>query len=298
MLLVGTKSGLFDLDLGTEVLVPDPIRAIGRAPDGAVCLLEDGGLLRVHPNGDLSPAGELVEADGQSVVGLEGGETLIGRQGARLAIVGAAGQRQLRSFEEVPGRADWENPANPTPDTRSLAVGDDGAMLVNIHVGGLWRSTDGGGSWTCVIEPPADVHQVSAGTDGTVAVAAAIGFGWSEDGGQTWRWSTEGLHASYCRAVALDDRKVLVSASTGPFTNQGALYRSSLGDRFERCQDGLPDWFDGNVDTGQVSFSHDRAALGTYNGSLWTSDDGGTTWNQALEALPAIVATHLVDATR
>ena len=169
-----------------------------------------------------------------------------------------------------------------------MAVGQDGRLWVNVHVGGVWSSDDEGITWRGAVEPSADVHEVVADGDGRVAVAAAVGFGWSTDGGATWAWSTDGLHGSYLRAVALDGDDVLVSASTGPFTRQGAVYRAALGHRFERCRHGLPEWFPGNVDTGCLAASGGRVALGTGEGTVYTSDDGGVTWDIAAKGLAPV----------
>ena len=113
---------------------------------------------------------------------------------------------------------DRENPAAPLPEIRSIAVSSTGSWFVNVHVGGVWRSDDSGQSWRIVIAPESDVHEVVAGEQGRVAVAAAIGFGWSDDNGDSWKWVTDGLHAGYSRAVALDGDAAFVTASTGPET--------------------------------------------------------------------------------
>jgi hypothetical protein len=136
------------------------------------------------------------------------------------------------------------------------------------------------------VEPDADIHEV-VNADGTVAVAAAVGFGWSDDG-NTWKWTTDGLHASYARAVALDGDAAYVSAANGPFARQGAVYRARLGEPFERCEKGLPEWFPGNVDSGCVAARAGRAAIGTETGAVYVSNDAGTTWEVAVDSLSAV----------
>jgi hypothetical protein len=126
-----------------------------------------------------------------------------------------------------------------------------------------------------------------------VAVAAAAGFGWSTDGGETWSWTTSGLHGSYSRGVAIDGDRILVSASTGPFTSQGAVYRTRLGEPFERCRRGLPDWFAANVDTWCVALAGQRAAIGTSEGDVYTSGDGGINWDVATRGLGPVALVEL-----
>ena len=157
-------------------------------------------------------------------------------------------------------------------------------------MGGLWHSGDRGESWHGVIEPGADIHEVRA-ENGSVAVAAAVGFGWSEDGGKSWSWNTEGLHDSYLRAVCIDGETAYVSASDGPFTNRGAVYRARLGSAFVRCEEGLPEWFPGNVDTGHLDAAGGRAVIG-FGEEVHVSEDDGESW-QANKVPGVITAVRL-----
>src|SRR5436190_1998313 len=117
-----------------------------------------------------------------------------------------------------------------------------------------WSVVDGAASWAPTVDIERDVHQVLAHPTRAevVMVAAADGFGLSRDGGDSWHFATAGLHAHYLRAVAMAGDHVLVSASTGFRGRRSAIYRKRLdgGRRFERCSEGLPPWFDDNVDTG------------------------------------------------
>src|SRR5207249_1971591 len=80
-----------------------------------------------------------------------------------------------------------------------------GTVYVNVHVGGVVRSRDGGRSWTPTVDIESDVHQVLAHPSRAevVLAAAADGFGVSRDCGASWRFITEGMHAHYLRAVAV-----------------------------------------------------------------------------------------------
>src|SRR6266508_3538085 len=161
------------------------------------------------------------------------------------------GSQPVTSFDAIPTRDEWYTPWGAPPDVRSLTTGPDGVVLV---------------------------------------IVAAVGFGWSVDGGRTFSWTTDGLHASYCRAVAVAGDTVLVSASTGPRTNRGAVYRRDLVSSapFERCADGLPEWFEFNVNTFQLAASGADVALGTDDGRVYVSADAGGSWSLAAEGLPPI----------
>jgi len=238
------------------------------------------------------PAGELPEPDGQSLAVLPDATVVVGRTGARLTTVGLHGEaRDIPAFGAVPGRDGWENPANPTPDTRTMAVGPK-RWWVNVHVGGVWWSEDAGEMWRGAVEPEADVHEVRVGASGMVAVAAAVGFGWSEDDGESWSWTTDGLHGRYLRAVALDGDTAFVSASDGPFTKSGAVYRARLGSGFVRCEAGLPYRFEGNVDSGHLDAAGGRVALG-FGDHVYVSEDKGQTWRVAAVLPEPVTAVRL-----
>src|SRR5207244_13483714 len=88
------------------------------------------------------------------------------------------------------------------------------------------------------------------------------------------------LHDTYCRAVAVADDIVLVSASTGPFTKHAAVYLRAIDvdGPFVRCDKGLPDWFADNIDTFQLAAHGSVAAIAT-RGRLFVSDDYGASWH-------------------
>ena len=287
MLLVGTKQGLLDLDTGHTLVDGHTVTALAPGPRKWHALLDRRAVIRLD-GGEVMTVGELPADDGQSLAVLADGTVVVGRTGARLAMVGAQ-VNDVGAFERVPDRDHWKNPANPTPDTRSMATsGQD--LWVNVHVGGLWCSGDRGESWHGVIEPDADIHEVRA-ENGSVAVAAAVGFGWSEDGGKSWSWTTEGLHDGYLRAVCIDGETAYVSASDGPFTKRGAVYRTRLGSAFVRCKGGLPEWFSANVDTGHLDAAGGRAVIG-FGENVHVSEDDGESW-QAIKVPGVITAVRL-----
>ena len=274
MLLVGTTHGLFDLDAGRNLVDGRTVTALAPGPTSWHALLDRQVVIRLD-DGEVITVGELPADDGQSLAVLADENVVVGRTGARLAIVGPEVE-QLSAFEQVPGREHWTNPANVAPDTQSMATsGDD--LWVNVHVGGLWHSGDRGRSWHGVIEAGADIHEVRA-ENGLVAVAAAVGFGFSEDGGESWSWNTQGLHDSYLRAVCISGKTAYVSASDGPFTKRSAVYRARLGSAFVRCEEGLPEWFPDNVDTGHLDAGGRRGIIG-FGQEVHVSEDGGKSWH-------------------
>ncbi len=298
MLIVGTTAHLEDLDRSytyaedvsvTALAVGSFTGGVGSllpsSPHPVWSLLDRERIVQLEEF-DITPLVRLPTATAQSLAVSSGGSLVVGTEGAHLLTVTSGGVvGELASFDAVPGRDEWQNPAGPVPDLRSIAVSSADVWFASVHVGGVWRSKDCGESWQNVIPPEADVHEVVAGDSGCVAVAAAIGFGWSEDGGDTWQWTTDGLHAGYARAVALDGDTAFVTASTGPETTDGRLYRCHLGESLVPCSGGLPDSFPFNLDSGSIAASAGQVALGTRNGRVFRSGDSGSTWSLAAERM-------------
>ena len=157
----------------------------------------------------------------------------VGTDDARVLRIDADGALEpLRGFDATAGRDTWYagsaiingQRVGPPLGIRSITATPDGAVLLaNVHVGGVPRSTDGGATWQPTIDVDSDVHEVRAHPNrpGVVMAAAAIGLCTSRDGGLTWNVEQEGLHASYCSAVAFAGDDVLVSASVGPLRGAG-----------------------------------------------------------------------------
>lgn len=214
-----------------------------------------------------------------------GGRVLAGTVGGHLLSAADDRLELLSPFEEVEGRDDWYTPWGAPADVRSMTRTSTGSLLVNVHVGGIVRSGDDGASWSPTVDVDADVHEVVTAPDGRAVAAAAVGLLTSDDDGRGWETTTDGLHATYARAVAVRDGTLLVSASTGPSTRRAAVYRRREDGALERCGDGLPEWFETNVDTRCLAVGGDTAAFATGTGDVYRSDDGGRRWQHAASGL-------------
>jgi hypothetical protein len=203
------------------------------------------------------------------------------------------GLEPLPGFDAVTGRDHWHGVGGPI-EVRSLTATVNGeALLANVHVGGIPRSTDGGASWQPTIDVDNDVHEVRAdpAKGNVVMAAAAVGLCESHDAGRSWTVVDDGMHASYARAVAFAEGDVLVSVSDGPFATRSAIYRRAAnGGPLRRLRDGLPEWLDGNVDTRCLGAGTGHAALADRGGNLWVSTDGLTGWAIAAKDLPHVTS--------
>ncbi|MDP9340951.1 MAG: glycoside hydrolase [Actinomycetota bacterium] len=292
-ILVGTAGGLRVLgERPRAILEGHAVAALARA-DGTWWALIDGHEVWRDVLGTPERATAIPALRGNCLVATEGGTLLTGTAEARLFRIDDGAAEPVASFDRVEGRDAWYTPWGGPPDVRTMSAGPDRAIYANVHVGGIPVSRDGGESWTPTIEVDADVHQVLARPDhpGNVLAATAWGFAVSRDGGDIWEFVTDGLHAGYSRAVALAGDTVLLTASTGPRGRaQAAVYRRPVDQRgdtaFERCRGGLPEWFEGNIDSGWLDARGEEAAFAAPDGSVWVSTDAGRTWEQAAFDLP------------
>lgn len=291
--LIGTESSLTELG-SKDTLLAEPT-AVSRAADGWWAISEG---FRVQRSSDASHWDEVAAIKGlkaRCVLPVDDG-ALVGTSEAHLVRVGQGSTRRVAPFDKVPTRGDWYTPWGGPPDVRSMSHGTDGVTYANVHVGGILRSDDGETWSPTSMDVDADVHQVLAhpATPGLVFAATAIGLATSTDGGETWDFSEDGMHAAYCRAVAIAGDTLLVSASQSHTGRQSALYRRPLlGGAFERCEKGLPEWFADNVDTYCLDARGADAALGTSDGLVFVSEDAGGSWDQKASGLPSVTCVAI-----
>jgi hypothetical protein len=290
-IFAGTEQGLFRIQDGRpERLATGNFTALVREGSQWWAVLEGRELQRSSDGIRWSSAGELEGLLLHTLLPTADG-LLVGTSRAHLYVFQEGGFAPLPSFDTAPGREHWVNPAAPSPGVRSLSQAPSGALFVNVHVGGILRSEDAGRTWAPTVDLNVDVHQVlfDKGSKRLLA-AAGRGFFASDDQGQHWHSETRGLHASYLRAVTVAGDTVLVSASTGPFTRNAALYRKPVRGNapFERCEQGLPHSFTENIDTFCLEASGPAVAFGTSSGHLYLSLDEGVRWSLVTEELPPV----------
>ena len=307
-ILVATWSdGLFAVtgDRRTQEIANQPVR--GLAPDGrggALAIVGRHSLRRRAPSGEWATVAtsefELsccMAVRDSIYVGTEDARML------RLSHVGGALDPgvldPINGFDNVAGRDTWfagsaivdGQRLGPPLGIRSVAVNSNGSVLFsNVHVGSIPRSVDGGSSWQPTIDINSDVHEVRAHqTDPDIAVAAsAIGLCISRDAGATWTMERDGLHASYCSAVAFSGDDILVSASTDHFAAQGRIYRRPirLDGHTVAVEDGLPTWINGIADTGCIATNGSTIVVVDRTGVLYLSTEFGLAWSRSSSELP------------
>jgi hypothetical protein len=297
-ILVGTESGLWqlrgDAPEPVDQFTARTVTALARSGDETWAIV-DGRALWHSAGRGWNERASLGDRPATCVAPTPNGLLIGTAQAHLLRFVGDA-LEPVESFETVDGREEWHTPWGDPADVRSMAVALNGTVFVNVHVGGVVRSRDAGRSWTPTLDIDVDVHQVIAHPTRAdhVLVAAYDGFGISRDGGNSWQFITEGMHAHYGRAVAVAGETVLVSASTGPRGRKATVYRKPLDEEteFVRCREGLP-WFDDNIDTACLAADESLVVFGTDDGRVFRSLDGGAHWGLVTKGLPTITAVTI-----
>lgn len=222
---------------------------------------------------------------------------LVGTSDLRMLIYTADGTslEETSDFQGLEERESWYSPGQPSPEVRSMTSEPGGTVYANIHVGGILRWKHPEDSQP-TIDFHQDVHQVLFDPVNNLLLAAtAEGFAMSRDRGNSWTVETAGLHARYLRAVAVAGDTVFVTASGGPGSRSGAVYRRKVlrDESFEKCGTGLPDSLPGNVNTYCIDADGDEVAFGSPDGAIYLSEDRGESWNRIANGLPSIKTVRL-----
>lgn len=282
-----------------------PVRALAAGPQGLLAIVGDTQLRRRGPDGqwqtlagsDLPLSCILATAD----------TVLVGTDDAQVLRLDAAGTLQpLPGFAQTAGRERWYagtavidgRVIGPPLGVRSIAATCNGAaILANVHVGGIPRSTDGGAQWQPTLDIDWDAHQVCTHPSRPEVAVAAAGAGvcLSLDGGATWTVNAEGLHAPYCAAVAFIGDEVLVSAAQDHFATCGAVYRLPFSDptAIQPVVFGETRWLGAIVDTHCLVSQGGFIALVDRTGLLNWSEDGGRHWHSHAQRFPMTSALLL-----
>jgi hypothetical protein len=300
--LVGTSNGLLFLDSPQQVeLEGKAVNALAGTSDGLWIITDRNSLWHRQLSGQWENVVAVDDLRLNCVLPLAD-RVLVGTSEAHLWQLTHGNLDRINSFETVEGREEWYTPWGGQPDVRSMAVSSDGDIYVNVHVGGILRSSDQGQTWQPTIDFHTDVHEVQTiATDPAwVLAATAEGLAVSQDKGKTWSFDRANLHAAYARAVAVAEETLLLSTSTGPNGSKAAIYRRPLhqSGAFEKCTRGLPQWFSDNINTGTLATAGKVAVSGTREGQVFRSEDAGLSWQQIAANLAPISCLKLLSVER
>lgn len=222
-----------------------------------------------------------------------------------------------------PERQEWFGGGYDWPGIHSILVDprNSSHLLVGVSCGGAWRSEDLGATWEtsskgmwAAYMPPErredpiiqDPHRVvRAPSDPEILYiqhhnAAFV----SRDGGRRWQELTAIRPSSFGFAVAVHPKEPdtawfvpgVKDECRVPVGAKMVVARTKNGgDHFEVITRGLPQdhAYDLVYRHGlDVDASGDQLAMGSTTGSLWASDDAGSSWRAVSEHLPPIACVR------
>ncbi|MBO3460215.1 hypothetical protein G7B40_023850 [Aetokthonos hydrillicola Thurmond2011] len=299
LILAGTSDGLLFIDSKQHVeLKGHSINALASSTDGLWAIADRNSVWHRDSKGEWHQVASVNDLRLNCILPFKGA-VLVGTSEAHLLRIIVDGSvNRINCFETVEGRSEWYTPWGGPPDVRSMAVSQSGELYVNVHVGGILRSNDEGKSWQPTIDFHADVHEVRTIPEHPeiVVAATAQGLAISRDRGNSWSFDSTNLHADYSRAIAICGNTILMTTSMGPHGGKAAIYRRALDESgtFSKCEEGLPEWFSDNINTGTLSTLENIAAFGTSDGQIFLSNDAGLTWSQIATNLGTILCMNLI----
>jgi hypothetical protein len=264
-------------------------------PDGAWFAIVDRHEIWQHgTDGTWTPR---AKSDAELTAVAAVGDTVFAGTGdARVLRVSRSGAVEpLSGFDTLAGRDSWHAVGIPL-QVRSMTATSDGVLLVNVHVGGIPRSVDGGTTWTPTLAVDDDAHQVVAHpTRPEIAVAAAsVGLCRSTDGGASWTSTTDGMEMSYARGVAIVGDDVLVTVSDGPWSKRSAVYHAPVdGGPLTKVAGGLPEYLHGNIDTRCIVSDGTGVALVDGDGDVWRSASGYDGFERVADGIAGVTGVAI-----
>lgn len=230
----------------------------------------------------------------------------------------------MEALWHMPERKQWNGGGADLPGIHSVTLDPrDGKVLVAVSSGGVWESADDGATWASRCRglradyvPPEQVEEPSAQDPHCVVRAPADpdrlymqhhnGIFVSRDGAASWTEITGVQPSVFGFPVAVHpkdpDTAWFVPAQKDeqriPKDARVVVNRTRDGcTTFETCFEGLP-----QVHAYDLVYRHaldvdgsgERLAFGSTTGSLWVSEDGGTSWATVAEHLPPVYAVRFV----
>lgn len=290
-IILGTADGVHAPTEGRVWLPGESVTSLVAGETGELWAVVDGHrLVRIGGDDPVTVA----ETDAAiACIEAFGGSVWCGTDGAHLLRLDGGRLVAVPGFDEAPTHDGWHTPWGGPPTVWTMASAGP-ALYVNVHVGGILTSADGGRTWSPTIDLHDDVHQVAVGDDGTLwSASGAGGLARSDDGGATWSSVGEAPAESYLRSLALVDGGVVVGGSVGPHASSAHLYRFDRHGAVHRLGGGLPEPLGGNVDAYRLAGRGRVVVVADPGGSVYQSDDGGDTWVTVVADPPVVTAVVL-----
>lgn len=225
----------------------------------------------------------------------------------------------------VPERQKWFGGGKDDAGIHTIWVDPDDSLHISIGIscGGVWQTRDGGDSWICTSQgmraeymPPDQAHDPAIQDPHRLAVCRVDqAYQWvqhhngifhSADGGNQWNEMLNVEPSGFGFAVVAHPHDPLTAwfvpaikdETRVPVDGRMVVTKTTDGGQtFAQLSDGLPSQHAYDIvfrHALDVDATGDCLAMGSSTGSLWISEDGGTTWLTISNHLPPIYAARFI----
>ncbi len=298
--------------VGAQCLAIDPLdskRMYAGTFDNGLFRSDDGGL-RWHPTGDGIPHQRVLSVAVSAADRANGiGAVFSGTEPSSLYRSRDGGQswEDLRSLRDIPSAPTWSFPPRPwTSHVRWIALHwqDPNILFAGIELGGVMRSIDGGNTWEdrksgsyhdshAIVVHPKARDRVYEAAGGGVAI--------SENMGESWRETDEGMDRHYVWGLAVDPADPDLWYVSATHSARFAHGDRESADALIYRRRGAEPWqsLNGGLSTPLTVMPYallaplDRPGeiyAGMRTGSLWHSSNQGESWSEIDVRLPGILA--------
>jgi photosystem II stability/assembly factor-like uncharacterized protein len=233
--------------------------------------------------------------------------------------------QMVESLWNAPAREKWMGGGYDSPGIHSICVDprDSRTVRIGVSSGGIWKTTDAGETWACYGKgmrsdymPPEQAYDMNAQDPHRLVQCPADpdwlwvqhhnGIFVSKDAGENWRELTHAQPSVFGFAVAVhphdpktawfvpaikDEKRVACDARVCVSRTRDG------GETFDVLTNGLP-----QHNAYDIAYRHaldideegDGLAFGTTTGSLWTSRNGGESWQSFSNHLPPVYAVRFL----
>jgi photosystem II stability/assembly factor-like uncharacterized protein len=229
----------------------------------------------------------------------------------------------IRTLWDDPKRKEWFGGGMDLPGIHSICVDprDGKRVTLGISCGGVWQTTDGGKTWACRADgmraaymPPEKQHDPNIQDPHRVVQCAAKpdcfwaqhhnGIFRTTDGLKTWQEIPCETPANFGFAVAVHPRDPetawfvpgVKDEKRVPVDQKVVVTRTRDGGKsFEILRNGLPQEHAFDIVYRHclaIDGSGQRLAMGSTTGSLWTTEDGGDSWQAVSSHLAPIYSVQ------
>ena len=155
-ILVGTTDGLHEVDGERRILLGGhEVTSLASGDAGWWAIIDGREIWGTGSDGAWDQVAPALDTRVNCLLATAAG-LFVGASEARLFALRGETLEPVRAFDKTEGQESWYTPWRGPPDVRSMSADPAGALYVNVHVGGVPHSADGGVPWKPTIDINSD----------------------------------------------------------------------------------------------------------------------------------------------